>query len=147
MFPQVASNMVWNPNLPGYTNHGSFYVVATAGNSGSIGLDVTTPSGRDYNSKWNTTDRFPTSGGNGTCTVANCPNSGNSFNGKYSVMRGAHDQTGDPQFVDFQRSVELFDAKYLGHSPVAHPAGEACPSRCRSRAVPSCTPSPTITSP
>ena len=59
MFPQVASNMVWNPNLPGYTNHGSFYVVATAGNSGSIGLDVTTPSGRDYNSKWNTTDQVP----------------------------------------------------------------------------------------
>lgn len=115
------ANIAWNPELVGYTNHKPFYVVKTILIT-TLNADVDTPANSDYNWKWHHTN---------TQTCTDCINQGVGYVAKYSVLAGTsggagyHDKTGDPQFIDWQRNVELFDSKFLGNNPAAWISGRS----------------------
>jgi len=50
-------------------------------------------------------------------------NQGNGYAAKYSRTPGTNDLSVDPRFGDYQRSVELFDTEYLGHTATVWSAG------------------------
>lgn len=106
-YTSIRSNIIWNPEFAGYTNHRPFFVTRTIPDRTDLPTDVNVPSGSDYNWKWNHTNVW--SG------CVNCANQGNGYAARYSVTPGVNDGTGDPLFVDWQRSVELFDSRYLGN--------------------------------
>jgi hypothetical protein len=107
------SNIVWNPLLAGYTPTGGVYKLYDQNGSTPV-TDVCAPVACDYNGGWNVTN----SSGRGAMT-----NEGKGYSGKYSVTPGAHDVNANPNFVDYQRNVELFDSKYLGNNPANWSSG------------------------
>jgi hypothetical protein len=50
-------------------------------------------------------------------------NQGKGYAAKFSATPGQHDVDVDPMFLDWQRSVELFDSKYLGNNPATWNSG------------------------
>ncbi len=68
--------------------------------------DVCSPGNCDYNTGYN---HALTEGG-----CSGCTNSGRGYGGKWSATPGAHDIDTNPNFLDYQRTVELFDIGYLG---------------------------------
>jgi hypothetical protein len=103
----LRSNILWNPQLPNYTS--SFFKLADIGSSATPTTDYCTPSDCDYNTGYGYT---PTLASNTQYT-----NQGRGYAAKFSATPGQHDVDVDPMFVDWQRSVELFDSKYLGNNP------------------------------
>jgi hypothetical protein len=102
-------NILWNPQLPNYSS--SFFKLADVGFSATPVADYCAPANCDYNTGYGYTP-----------TLANSPqytNQGKGYAAKFSSTPGQHDVDVDPMFLDWQRSVELFDSKYLGNSPAA----------------------------
>lgn len=115
-YQEVSSNIAFNPELTGYVSRP--WMIAVSLMTSGINTDVFDPAHTDYNWAWNQTN---------TQTCVNCTNQGRGYGGKWSVTPGAHEDglRGDPKFVDWQRTVELFDSKYLGHSYSAWVSGQA----------------------
>lgn len=111
----LKSNIVWNPLLNGYLPVNGLYKIYSQ-NPSTPQVDVCDPAACDYNAGWNVTN---TSGN------ANNTNEAKGYSSKWSATPGAHDISADPGFVDYRRSVELFDSKYLGNSPAAWSSGAA----------------------
>ncbi len=109
--PSMRGNIIWNPHLEGYMPAG--FMKASTGIHGSLHPDVC--SACDYNLGWNHRETQP------SCT--NCENQGNGYAGRWSETPGTHDLNVNPQFSDWQRTVELFDSKYLGNSYTAWSPG------------------------
>jgi hypothetical protein len=116
----VRSNIMWNPGLAGYTS--SFYKTRDmshlqAGNP-KPAVDIVTANRLDYNCGHGHTLSMASIAG-----VHDLTNEGNGYGGAFSVAPGAHDVDVNPDFVDWQRTMELWDSKYLGDSHAAwHPA-------------------------
>jgi hypothetical protein len=108
-------NVLWNPQLPSYTS--SFFKLADIGSSGTPTLDYCAPSDCDYNTGFG-----HTVSGAGTQHYAN---QGKGYVANFSAPPGQHDIDVDPMFLDWQRSAELFDSKYLGNVPAAWNSGSA----------------------
>jgi hypothetical protein len=106
-------NILWNPQLPNYTS--SFEKLADIGFSATPTLDYCAPADCDYNTGFGYT---PTNVSSPQYT-----NQGKGYVAKFSAAPGQHDVDVDPMFVDWQRSVELFDSKYLGYRPATWNAG------------------------
>ena len=113
------SNILWNPELQSdsqgnaFDYRSSFFKLKDLTPSAPQ-LDVCAPGNCDFNTGWNHTLVFPS----GSFT-----NQGKGYAGRFSAPPGAHDVDANPMFVDFQRSLELFDSKYLGHSYAAWTPG------------------------
>ena len=108
---QIASfrsNILWNPQLPGKT--AGFAKLADIGNgwnNSDPGLDSCEPQNCDYNAGWGYTAMNP--------AARQYTNQGKGYVAKFSRPPGAHDVDVDPMFVDYRRTVELFDSRYLGN--------------------------------
>jgi hypothetical protein len=94
-------------NLTFSTLANSYFKFETQSSGGTLQVDVCSPSNCDYNFGYNFALTEP------SCTQ--CTNQGNGYSGKWSVTPGAHDQTLNPNFLDYKRSAELWDVKYLGN--------------------------------
>jgi hypothetical protein len=116
-------NILWNPEVSGHT--ASFFKALDISYTGSV-TDYCAPANCDYNLGYNYTAKYP-------AHAAQFTNQGNGYAAKFSSTPGAHDlecvvaacspTAVNPMFVDYQRSVELFDSKYLGYSPAAWSSG------------------------
>ena len=105
------SNILWNPQLPGKeANFVKFLDVHSTGRDQKEGPveDVGKPADIDCNTGWGYTKevKFP--------NIGHFTNWGRGYIGKWSATPGAHDVDVDPEFADYQRSVELFATKGLG---------------------------------
>ncbi|MDQ1470873.1 MAG: hypothetical protein QOJ99_2353 [Bryobacterales bacterium] len=100
-------NILWNPQLTGYKS--GFFKLADISHSPAPTVDYCAPANCDYNSGYghNVTDS----------ASSQYTNQGKGYAAKFSSPPGVHDVDGDPKFFDWQRSVELFDSKYLGNKP------------------------------
>jgi hypothetical protein len=107
-----SGNLIWNPALPGYIADGVYKIFDQ--NPSSPQVDVCDPAVCDYNGGWNVTN----SSGRGAMN-----NEGKGYSSNWSVTPGAHDVDANPQFIDYVRTVELFDSKYLGNHPAAWSSG------------------------
>lgn len=115
MIAAFKSNIVWNPELVGKI--AKFCKIWDVGNAGSdqttgygIGptQDVCLPANCDYNAGFNHSTIMV--GGN----AGHYTNQGKGYLGKFSVTPGVHDVDGqDPQFTNYHRNVEEFDAGYF----------------------------------
>jgi hypothetical protein len=115
MVGSFRSNIIWNPQLQvdstgaAHDYRSSFFKLADLSNSPTPIVDYCTPANCDYNTGYGHTltdtakpqYTFQTKG----------------YAARFSAPPGDHDVDVDPQFVDFQRTLELFDSKYLGYKP------------------------------
>jgi hypothetical protein len=106
------SNLIWNPMLEGYIPPNLYKIYNQ--NVAAPQTDVCDPLACDHNGGWNITAK--------SGHPANT-NEGKGYASKWSVTPGAHDVDGNPGFIDYQRTVELFDSKYLGNNPTAWTSG------------------------
>ena len=113
------SNILWNPELQvdsqgnPHDYRSSFYKVKDLWPTAPT-PDVCAPANCDYNAGWNHTLTYP---------AAEFTNQGKGYTGKFSSPPGVHDVDVNPKFVDYQRSLELFDSRYLGNNPATWDAG------------------------
>lgn len=113
------SNIIHNPHLTGYVPGGTQAFMKVVTSSTTVTTeDVGSPANLDYNVGWHNALTQ-------TACGAACPNQGNGYGGRWSATPGAHDIAADPQFADYQRTVELFDSKYLGNTASAWVSGQA----------------------
>jgi hypothetical protein len=102
-----------------------------SGNHNFSTTDICAPANCDYNAGYNTAAT------DASCT--GCTNQGRGYAGKWSVTPGAHDilDGQNPQFVDWTRSIALWDTNYLGNasgypswsSNGSYPAGDFVKNR------------------
>jgi hypothetical protein len=107
------SNILWNPQLTGYA--ASFYKLADVSYSAVPTVDYCAPASCDYNTGYGHTPL--------DTAHAQYVNQGKGYVAAFSSAPGKHDLDVNPMFVDWQRSVELFDSKYLGNTPAVWSAG------------------------
>ena len=103
------SNILWNPQKASYLS--SFYKLSDISRSSTPAVDYCAPALCDYNTGYGHT---PANTG-----FAQFANQGKGYAASFSSPPGVHDVDVDPKFADWQRSVELFDSKYLGNRPAA----------------------------
>jgi hypothetical protein len=101
----LRSNIFWNPQLPGYTS--SFFKLADISGNASPTVDYCAPANCDYNTGFGHTLN--------DSRRSRYTNEGKGYAAKFSAPPGQHDVDSDPRFADYQRTVELFDSKYLGN--------------------------------
>jgi hypothetical protein len=108
-------NILWNPQLAGHKS--TFYKLADLSRTPAPVLDYCAPANCDYNTGYGhlLTDK----------SRPQYTNQGKGYAAKFSAPPGVHDVDADPKFLDWQRSVELFDSKYLGNKPRAWATGTA----------------------
>ena len=103
------SNILWNPQLAGFSS--SFFKLSDLSATASPTLDYCAPAECDYNTGFGFT---PTN-----TTTPQYTRQAKGYAARFSGAPGVHDVDADPMFVDWQRTVELFDSKYLGNRPTA----------------------------
>lgn len=106
------ANIIWADSS---TN--PFFKMYDIGFSGTPTADYCAPANCDYNGAFN----FST-----TCVLVGCAayaNQGRGYAAKFSSTPGIHDVNADPQFVDYQRTAELYPSKGLGFSRTAWSGG------------------------
>jgi hypothetical protein len=102
------SNILWNPQLPGKTaGFAKLADMANGWNDPDPTTDICAPQACDHNTGWGHTLV--------NAKARQYTNQGKGYVAKFSRAPGAHDVDADPKFVDYQRSVELFDSAYLGN--------------------------------
>lgn len=106
-------NILWNPQLASYTS--AFFKLADLSYAASPTTDYCAPANCDYNTGWGHTLT--------NAAQTQYTNQGKGYAGKFSSTPGVHDVDVNPQFVDYQRNLELFDSKYLGNSPTTWSSG------------------------
>ena len=109
----LRSNIFWNPGLVSYPAH--FFKIRNVSATFAT-TDIGAPTDIDYNCGFNH-DLTDT-----TRTSLNT-NQGKGYTEAWSVTPGAHDVDTNPMFFDYQRSVELWDSKYLGNTATAWSGG------------------------
>jgi hypothetical protein len=112
------SNILWNPQLPGKTaGFAKLADIANGWNDPDPTTDICAPQACDHNAGWGYTATNP--------AAKQYTNQGKGYVAKFSKTPGAHDVDVDPMFVDYQRTVELFDSRYLGNKADAWSASAA----------------------
>lgn len=99
----LRSNILWSQTSPV-----NWWVKVNTATKTNPQIDVIDPAMADYNLGWNFFDVQP------GCSLG-CANMGNGYGGAWSTTPGVHDINANPRFADYQRTLELFDSKYLGH--------------------------------
>lgn len=79
-------------------------------------VDVASPANADYNCGWGHDTTDPTQ-------IGRFVNQGRGYAASFSSTPGVHDTDVDPMFFDYQRAIELWDSKYLGHTATAWSSG------------------------
>ncbi len=112
---QIASfrsNILWNPQLTGYTAHFAKMGDVTGGYNNPLPVtNICLPSSCDYNTGFGHTATNP--------AATRYRNQAKGYLAKFTSAPGVHDVDADPQFVDYKRSLELLSSKYLGLNPAA----------------------------
>ncbi len=114
------SNILWNPQLSGYP--GGFFKLTDVSGNAIPTVDYCTTTTCDYNAGWgHNATTTPTGGGTptGGSVLVGYVNSGRGYAGAFTATPGVHDVDVDPMFVDYRRTVELYDTKGLHNTAPA----------------------------
>lgn len=106
------SNILWNPQLQGRTaGFAKLADFANSWNDPDPTTDICAPEACDYNTGWGHTETNP--------AARQYTNQAKGYVARFSRPPGAHDVDVDPKFLDYRRTVELFDSRYLGNKAAA----------------------------